>query len=61
VWIFKVENWNLYVKRLEFENLKTKMSKFGCVNIETWKLKTKILRSFSWEHGKIRDACPLLP
>jgi len=39
VWISKVENWNLYVKCLEFKNLKTKMSKSGCVNIWSWKLK----------------------
>jgi len=38
----KTENWNLYVKWLEFENLKIEMSKFGCVNIESWKLKTKL-------------------
>jgi hypothetical protein len=42
----KIENWKFYVKCLEFENLKTKMSKFGCVNIESWKLKTKI-----WNHA----------
>jgi len=35
----KIENWNLYVKCLEFENLKTKMFEFGCVNTKSWKLK----------------------
>jgi hypothetical protein len=40
VWIYdkiirKFEIWNLYVKHLEFENLKIEMSKFGCVNIES--------------------------
>jgi hypothetical protein len=29
----KPEIWNLYVKCLEFENLKTKMFELGCVNI----------------------------
>jgi len=28
----KIENWNLYVKCLEFEILGTKMSKLGCVH-----------------------------
>jgi hypothetical protein len=37
----KIENWNLYVKHLEFEILTTKMSELGCVNIESWKLKNK--------------------
>jgi hypothetical protein len=37
---FETENWNLYVKRLEFENFKTKMSEFGHVNIVSCKLKT---------------------
>jgi hypothetical protein len=37
----KTEIWNLYVKRLEFENLKTEMSVFRCVNTESWKLKTE--------------------
>jgi hypothetical protein len=31
----KIENWKFYVKRLEFENLKTEMSKFGCVNTKS--------------------------
>jgi len=30
------------VKCLEFENLKTKMFKFGWMNTKSWKLKTKI-------------------
>jgi len=38
----KTEIWNLYVKHLEFENLKIEMSKFGCVNIKSWKLKFEI-------------------
>jgi hypothetical protein len=38
----KIENWNLYVNCLEFEILKTEMSEFGCVNIESWKLKIEI-------------------
>jgi hypothetical protein len=42
VWILKAKNWNLYVKCLEFEILKIEMSKFGCVNIESWKLKIEI-------------------
>jgi hypothetical protein len=39
----KIENWklNIYVKLVEFENLKIKMFEFGCVNIESWKLKIK--------------------
>jgi hypothetical protein len=41
----KIENWNLYVKHLKFEILETEMSKFGCVNIESWKLKIEI---FLW-------------
>jgi hypothetical protein len=28
----KIQNWNLYVKHLEFETLNTKMFEFGCVN-----------------------------
>jgi len=32
-WKLKTEIWNLYVKCLEYENLKTKMSKLGCLNI----------------------------
>ncbi len=43
---FKLEIWNIYVKHLEFENLKTKMFEFGCVNIESWKLKTEIWNLF---------------
>jgi hypothetical protein len=35
----KFEIWNLYVKHLEFESLKTKMYEFGFVNTESWKLK----------------------
>jgi hypothetical protein len=31
-WKLKIEIWNLYVKCLESEILKTKMSKLGCVN-----------------------------
>jgi hypothetical protein len=34
------------VKCLEFENLKTKMSKFGWMNTKSWKLKTKIWNLF---------------
>jgi hypothetical protein len=41
-WKLKIENWNLYVKCLEFEILRTKMSKLGCVNIQSWKLKFEI-------------------
>jgi hypothetical protein len=40
---FKIENWILYVKHLEFEILKIEMSKFGYVNIEmseNWNLKS---------------------
>jgi hypothetical protein len=33
----EIKKWNIYVKPLKFEILKTKMSKFGC-NIEIWKL-----------------------
>jgi hypothetical protein len=32
VWILKIKIWNSYVKCLESENLKTKMSELGCVN-----------------------------
>jgi len=35
----KIENWNLYVKHLEFEILKIEMFKIAYVNIESWKLK----------------------
>jgi hypothetical protein len=42
----KFEIWNLYVKHLEFENLKTKMSEFRCANIQSGKLKTKIWNFF---------------
>jgi hypothetical protein len=42
----KIKIWNFYVKCLEFENLKSEMSKFGYVNIESWKLKTKIWNFF---------------
>jgi len=42
----KIENWNLYVKHLEFENFKTKMSKLGCVKILSSKLKTRIWNLF---------------
>jgi hypothetical protein len=42
----KIEIWNLYVKCLEFENLKTKMSKFGSMNTKSWKLKTQIWNLF---------------
>ncbi len=38
----KFEIWNIYVKHLEFESLKTKMYEFGCVNTESWKLKFEI-------------------
>jgi len=31
-WKLKIENWNLYVKCLESEILKTKMFELGCVN-----------------------------
>jgi hypothetical protein len=33
VWILKVENWNLYVKCLESDILRIKMSELKCVNI----------------------------
>ncbi len=50
VWILKAKNWIeiwiFYMKRLEFENLKTEMFEFGCVNIKSWKLKTKIWNLF---------------
>jgi preprotein translocase subunit SecB len=39
-WKLKIEN--LYVKYVEFENWKTKMSKLGCVNTWSWKLKIEI-------------------
>jgi len=42
----KLKIWNFYVKGLEFEILKIEMSKFGCVNIESWKIKTKIWNLF---------------
>jgi hypothetical protein len=42
----KYEIWNLYVKCLEFEILKTKMSKFGWMNIKSWKLKFEIWNFF---------------
>jgi len=38
----KMKIWNLYVKNLEFENLKIEMFEFWCVNTKSWKLKTKI-------------------
>jgi hypothetical protein len=45
----KVENWNFYVKHLEFEILKTKLPKLGCVNTKSWKLKIEI---FWWNFWK---------
>jgi hypothetical protein len=46
---FEIWNWNLYVKCLEFENLKTKMSRLGCVKnlkieIENWNIYLKHLK-----------------
>jgi hypothetical protein len=38
----KIENWNLYVKDLEFEYLKIEMSEFGYVNTKNWNLKFEI-------------------
>jgi hypothetical protein len=32
-WKLKTEIWNMYVKYLEYENLKSKMSELKCVNI----------------------------
>jgi hypothetical protein len=49
----KIENWNLYVKCLEFENLKTEICEFGCVNIESWKLKIEISLWNIWKESKI--------
>ncbi len=34
------------MKHLEYENLKTEMSKVGSMNTESWKLKTKIWNPF---------------
>jgi hypothetical protein len=42
----KTEIWNLYVKCLEFEILKIKMSEFGWMNIKSSKLKTEIWNLF---------------
>jgi hypothetical protein len=41
-WKLKTEIWNLCVKCLKFENLKSKMFEFWCVNIESRKLKFEI-------------------
>ncbi len=45
-WKVEIEIENLYVKHLEFENLKIEMFEFRCVNFESWKLKTKIWNLF---------------
>jgi hypothetical protein len=42
VWILKVENWNSKSLCKAFENLKIEMSKFGFVNIKSWKLNFEI-------------------
>jgi len=42
LWILKVENWNSKSLCKAFENLKFEMSKFGFVNIKSWKLKFEI-------------------
>jgi hypothetical protein len=34
------------MKHLEFEILRNEMSEFGCVTIESWKLKTEIWNFF---------------
>jgi hypothetical protein len=49
----KIEIWNLYVKHLEFEILKTEMFEFGCVNTESWKLKFKISLWNVWKESEI--------
>jgi hypothetical protein len=49
----KIENWNLYVKHLEFENLKTKMFEIGRVNIENWKLTFEISLWNVWKGSEI--------
>ncbi len=47
----KIEIWNFFVKCLEFEILKPKMSKFGCVNTKSWKLKSEIWNV--WKESEI--------
>ncbi len=52
-WAPKCLNWDLWILKAkteisnfkfpcDVENLKIEMFKFGCVNIESWKLKTKM-------------------
>jgi len=45
---FKIEIWNLksLCEALEFENLRTKMFEFGCVNTKSWKVKFEIWNLF---------------
>jgi len=48
----KIIIWNLYMKHLEFENLKIEMFESGCVNTKSWKLKFEIWNLFvKWLEG----------
>jgi hypothetical protein len=47
-WKLKTEIWNLYVKCLESEILRTKMSELRCVYTESWKLKFEICMWNVW-------------
>ncbi len=49
----KLKIWKFYVKCMEFEDLKSEMSEFGCVNIESWKLKFEISLWNVWKESKI--------
>jgi hypothetical protein len=49
LWILKVKNWNLYVKCLESEILKTKMFELGYVNTWSWKFKSLCEASRIWK------------
>jgi hypothetical protein len=48
VWILKARNWNLKfeISMWSVWNLKIEMSKFGCVNAKSWKLKLEIWNLF---------------